>query len=78
MPKGKPYTVYVENAQGLKPGTKVTVMGEGTVQEDGMVLVEAFESEGGPNAADVQMESMMGDAGQKEMAGLGGKAEEDY
>lgn len=64
MPKGKPYTVYVESAEGMKPGTKVTVEGEGVVQKGGMVLVDAFGAEGGPNSADKALSGMgVGDAG---------------
>ncbi len=71
MPKGKSYTVYVEGSQGMKPGTKVQVTAEGVVGKGGMVTVQSFTAEGGPNMADQALEGMgVGSAGL-------GMAEED-
>lgn len=67
MPPGKPYSVYVQDAEGMKPGTTVQVMGEGVVEKGGMVRVDAFTAEGGPNSADKQMDSMMGPEPAEEM-----------
>ena len=64
MPKGKSYTVYVAGADGMKPGTKIQVMAEGVVGRGGMVTVQSFEAEGGPNAADKALDGMgVGSAG---------------
>lgn len=69
MPKNKSYSVYVEGLKGVKPGTQVEVVGQGTVQKDGTVLVDSFTSEDGPNSADVAMDNMMGSRGAEGVMG---------
>ena len=61
MPKNKPYSVYAEGADGMKPGTTVDVVGQGVIQKDGTVRVDRFQAEGGPNTADKAMGDLVGD-----------------
>ena len=72
MPKGKAYTIYAEGCEGMKPGSKVQIIGDGVVGKDGMVTVQSFQAEGGQNRADKALEGMGVGA-----AGLGMGDEED-